>query len=137
MSYEGLILKSDTKTEWLAALRSGKYKQAKQTLCFGGGKFCCLGVLAKVKGVALADEDDDLPEPATDGVRFFAFTTDPVEFCETLLPDSWFKNFLIDLQADKRSSYIEPIKTLQQKLAGMNDGACKFPEIADWIEENL
>lgn len=33
--------------KWVDALRSGKYKQGKAAL-FSDGKYCCLGVLAKV-----------------------------------------------------------------------------------------
>lgn len=39
------------KTEWLQALRSGKYKQARYVLKDGRGRYCCLGVLADLHGV--------------------------------------------------------------------------------------
>lgn len=35
------------KKRWVAALRSGKYKQGKGTL-LAGGKYCCLGVLCEI-----------------------------------------------------------------------------------------
>lgn len=35
------------KADWIAALRSGKYTQARETLRINGG-FCCLGVLCDV-----------------------------------------------------------------------------------------
>lgn len=37
--------------KWVKALRSGKYRQAKNNLVDSGG-YCCLGVLAKVRGVS-------------------------------------------------------------------------------------
>lgn len=40
----------ETKDKWVAALRSGKYKQCQNDLRADGG-FCCLGVLADIKGV--------------------------------------------------------------------------------------
>src|ERR1700746_4178083 len=39
----------DVAEKWVAALRSGKYKQAKNHLYDGEG-YCCLGVLAKELG---------------------------------------------------------------------------------------
>lgn len=40
----------ELKKEWVAALRSGKYKQAHGTLSKPDGD-CCLGVLCKVAGI--------------------------------------------------------------------------------------
>ena len=37
----------ELKAKWVAALRSGKYKQGKGTL-YKGGKHCCLGVLHRI-----------------------------------------------------------------------------------------
>lgn len=42
-----LRLKSEAKAKWLAALRSGQYKQSTRGLCNSDG-YCCLGVGAKV-----------------------------------------------------------------------------------------
>jgi hypothetical protein len=45
-------MKSALKSKWVAALRSGKYKQTKQTLkreeADGSASFCCLGVLCEI-----------------------------------------------------------------------------------------
>lgn len=38
-----------TKKKWIDALRSGKYEQGTHALC-RDGKYCCLGVLAKITG---------------------------------------------------------------------------------------
>lgn len=38
-------MNTDVKARWVAALRSGKYKQAQNQLTNGRGSFCCLGVL--------------------------------------------------------------------------------------------
>lgn len=40
----------ETKDKWVAALRSGNYKQCQNDLR-GRDGFCCLGVLADIKGV--------------------------------------------------------------------------------------
>ncbi len=38
-------MKTAIKKRWVAALRSGKYKQGKRLLKTEDGKYCCLGVL--------------------------------------------------------------------------------------------
>lgn len=45
----------DLKTKWIAALRSGEYKQATSQLQ-KGDSFCCLGVLCKVAGLEISDD---------------------------------------------------------------------------------
>jgi hypothetical protein len=47
-------MNAEVKKKWLAALRSGKYKQGKYTLRTEDNEFCCLGVLcevARIEGV--------------------------------------------------------------------------------------
>lgn len=41
-------MNSEIKKMWVEALRSGKYKQAKQNLKTADSKFCCLGVLCEL-----------------------------------------------------------------------------------------
>lgn len=41
----------ETKAEWVAALRSGKYEQGKYTLRTPDNKFCCLGVYCDMKQI--------------------------------------------------------------------------------------
>ena len=45
------MMNADLKRKWLAALRSGKYQQAKAALHRQGDGFCCLGVLCDVSGL--------------------------------------------------------------------------------------
>lgn len=45
------MMNPDLKARWLAALRSGDYKQGPYRLETDDGRFCCLGVLCKVLGV--------------------------------------------------------------------------------------
>jgi hypothetical protein len=42
----------DLKRKWVKALRSGKYKQGKETLNDGHGHYCCLGVMLRVAGLS-------------------------------------------------------------------------------------
>lgn len=43
------MMNPEWKKKWVEALRSGKYKQGKEALCFGD-KYCCLGVLCEIAG---------------------------------------------------------------------------------------
>lgn len=43
-------LDPDFKTKWVAALRSGEYKQGRHTLIDTDGGYCCLAVAGKVLG---------------------------------------------------------------------------------------
>ena len=42
------------KSKWIEALRSGKYKQAKERLYKGRNQYCCLGVLGRCMGKSAA-----------------------------------------------------------------------------------
>lgn len=44
-------MKAELKAKWIAALRSGKYPQARKQLRTVDGRFCCLGVLCEVAGI--------------------------------------------------------------------------------------
>lgn len=107
---------------WLAALRSGEREQGKGYLNVSG-KFCCLGVLCEV-----AIESGVVVEKGKDQVG----------------ADHYY-------YYDGRSSY-PPLAVYvwsgldghtaangpDMSLSVMNDHEGKtFPEIADWIEENL
>lgn len=43
-----MAMKKGLKARWVAALRSGKYKQGRGSLQTGEGEFCCLGVLCEI-----------------------------------------------------------------------------------------
>lgn len=101
------------KTNWLAALRSGVYKQGKRFLRPTENSYCCLGVLCDI---------------STGTGAWKAMPLDPyLEFdgYSECLPDlvAAFAG-LNDRQA--RSTLME-----------MNDRGDSFEEIADWIEKNL
>lgn len=100
-------------TKWIDALRSGKYKQIKNTLCRDGG-YCCLGVLGHINGLSdhIMSEFDDL-------------------FYERIPKDNLPKElFLSQEDTGKRD--------IQAVVAQLNDSAgYSFSEIADWIEQNV
>lgn len=43
--------RDELRAEWIATLRSGKYKQARGMLCKPGVGYCCLGVLCQIAGI--------------------------------------------------------------------------------------
>ena len=42
-------MNKELRNKWVTALRSGEYKQGRKQL-YHAGRFCCLGVLADIKG---------------------------------------------------------------------------------------
>jgi hypothetical protein len=102
-------LPEDFKQRWIAALRSGEYKQGadimynKRTDCY-----CCLGVASAICGVS-----KELMEVG----YFYPTTTNvPKEFPSLILTNT----------------------KIRDRLITMNDTDEKsFSEIADWIEANL
>lgn len=118
---EGKKLDPDFKVKWLAALRSGKYKQGQRELYNKIlNQFCCLGVGGDVCGIPLEDMDGknsfnkdvfypeiirDVPELLT-GFATIADRGNPLIYQLTVMNDS----------------------TTERKT---------FAEIADWIEANL
>lgn len=55
------------KSEWVKALRSGKYKQGKRWLS-RGGYHCCLGVLRCIDESVKKHGTDEMLDPRTCGV---------------------------------------------------------------------
>lgn len=104
----------ELKAKWVAALRSGEYKQGTGRLrkpTADGQRFCCLGVLCEVVGIPRLDDRDG----GTAGYKCGLSGSD------CLLP----------MRVPGVDAYS------QGKLASMNDGGSTFYTIADYIEENL
>lgn len=108
-------LSREDAAEWLAALRSGKYKQTTHVLKKGDDHFCCLGVACDLEGLTIESYDTALP----DASKFFG----------VLGNSGTFPNFRV------RCNYIHRSTT---SLAGCNDLLrLKFNHIADIIEGYL
>lgn len=101
-----------TISKWLEALRSGKYRQAKEALSQDGGH-CCLGVLCKVTGL-----------------EFKNLTPGRVEkgYNDNDLNHEVYEHLKGRLQATGLSA---------TNLMQMNDGGNTFLEIAEHIQEVL
>lgn len=105
----------DLKTNWLAALRSGDFKQGTGHLRSAQGGYCCLGVLCEVAGWPHAESEDFRQGfEARKGVTI------------TIMPDEIALETLGLTLASANC------------LADMNDRqGYDFVKIAAWIEENL
>lgn len=114
-------LPEDFKAKWVAALRSGEYKQGKNTLISinedKGNTYCCLGVACAIKGIAES--------------LMIRFTAIAKPYCKG---DNTFADLPDMIKSGTRASSI---------LICMNDGtgvdgkAYSFAEIAEYIETNL
>jgi hypothetical protein len=113
-----IVMPSGLRKKWLAALRSGEYKQGQGCLYRPDDKsFCCLGVLNHIalKGnVEVVANDFDSDDYLQKG-----------DFLEVPSRE-FYTAFKIDMPGHKQNS-----------LINMNDGSrCSFVEIADYIEEH-
>jgi hypothetical protein len=102
------MMNQDLKTRWLAALRSGAYKQGQGGLLLRADNlFCCLGVLADVIDPGGWDGDEDADFMAWGG------RTDILPSGTAGLSAKW-----------------------QTCLMQLNDGGESFAYIADVLEES-
>lgn len=101
---------NDIKNKWVAALRSGKYRQGRGHLRNNNDEYCCLGVLCDV----------------VDTTRWESgYTCYEYEECSGQLPSEMVK-------------YLDISDVNQSSLINMNDiKKSTFEEIADWIEKNV
>ncbi len=111
-------LPPDIKAKWLAALRSGTYKQGIGLLC-ANDHYCCLGVLSKLQGRLTADaesfydEDQSKAFPPTMSLCY----SNPL-------------HFLMDYCALRHEDK-------SYNLAALNDSGVPFSTLADIIEYAL
>ena len=111
------------KDDWLAALRSGEYKQCTGSLKKDDG-YCCLGVLGEVTE---GFEFEKTKQKTKAGTRSNYFLTFPESECE--IKGSW---------TGLLNSPLYLGDTNQSYLMGMNDSEDKnFNQIADWVEKNI
>lgn len=110
----------DMKARWVAALRSGEYKQGRHALKvnYSTPKYCCLGVLCEI-----------LPEveEGPDGLSFFVGS-------ERVGALGTVRN---DLDPDGPNGIGHLRSSDREYLALLNDDGKSFAEIADYIEANL
>jgi hypothetical protein len=115
-------LPEDFKAKWIAALRSGEYKQGTDSLCSQAGKdklYCCLGV-----GYRVATGED--PTDTSSG-----YIDDELE---RIAHERGVPKGIVGNSSDNK---------IVRTLSRMNDGMPpftpqqSFSKIADYIEKNL
>ncbi len=112
-----MAMKEDIKEKWVAALRSGKYKQGKHRLK-NGRKYCCLGVLCDISG---------LDEFKNRGDRGEVYLNDIM-----ILPQE-----VVNWAGLETSNPVIVQKDGIIALAELNDKGANFNTIADLIEAQL
>lgn len=116
----------EVKAQWLAALRSGEFKQGQRALRAerdGETRYCCLGVLCD-----LAVKNGVIPEPVQVdqfGYRRYSYGVHLAEAATTVLPSSVQKWAGVSSHGHRDGALT---------LASVNDNGVRFPEIADIIE---
>lgn len=116
-------MRKDVKEAWVDALRSGKYRQTRETLADYQGH-CCLGVLAEVL-------NKQFPEVYAETQTKFEKTGWEIRIYYN--PGSYKAGGLPMSLVDK----IGLSSQIQDKLSTRNDDGATFQEIAAYIQENL
>lgn len=122
------MTKKEARKLWVRALRSGKYKQARESLRNGDG-YCCLGVACDLY-MKHVSHRDAWKSPTLGYSWYKAFGVDSV------LPANVRKWLGLETSTGtlKNSIYFNGIKTT--KLSWCNDIGMDFDRIADLIEDD-
>lgn len=125
----------EIKAEWVAALRSGEYKQGAGQLAYvspnGNASYCCLGVLCDL--LAQQGRISQRTRIHDEGGGSVYFKSHGEEDEDTgVLPKGVAK--LVGLGVDNPAVLYGGTLT---DLASLNDGGASFKEIADLIEREL
>lgn len=117
-------MNTDIRDRWIAALRSGDYKQGKGNLHATGGAFCCLGVLC-----ALYSDDCDEPWAHSRPSTSLSFPSFGLHDEYTLLPQQVMDWAELDDP--------DPVVGRAGLTVLNDDQGASFDEIAALIEKNL
>lgn len=113
----------EVKEQWMADLRSGEFPQGRVELHSASGHFCCLGVLLERQSQTNKKIKRNRDHKGNYGYRHALDPTIAVRYCGL-------------------SSHLQEMLGIDHliccELMSMNDiDGMPFPEIADWIEENV
>ena len=131
------------KAEWVAALRSGEYKQGIHLLR-QDDKFCCLGVLCDLHRKAHQNEGEDdtvnswfpTKNPERDNAPCFSYRYGNTTSLPSVVMD-WCGLRSCDPPVRRIVSFENDHVTQDVTLALLNDQGLTFDQIADIIEQQL
>ena len=139
---------SSVKQQWIAALRSGEYKQGRWALRTDSG-YCCFGVLcdlyAKAHPKACWNDEQNTFLPDSSTPKWSTAEMPPEEVFVWAGNKDGMTGWVVDIDPDKTLTFgvpEYPAKTLTngepQHLDTLNDSLLySFDQIADIIEEQL
>ena len=129
-------MNKDLKKRWIAALKSGDYKQGRSRLN-QNNQFCCLGVLCDL----LADDGLISKELSQKDSTLFLYDNDSSGLTDQVQSISGINSSLGTIQLNDQVMEILPDKDNREmlgnsyaKLAFLNDRGIPFSTIADIIE---
>jgi hypothetical protein len=112
-------MKKSVMKKWVAALRSGEYKQGRYKLRSANDKFCCLGVLCNLH----AQEHPEFAAKQSDKQLYGGDDSLPVDE-------------VIKWAGFKPGNHAGQIPSVYCTLTNLNDTGKTFNEISDIIEEH-
>ena len=118
-------MNQEFKERWIAALRSGEYKQGRNTL-YNSGKFCCLGVACELL------VEDGILDKTYLRTNIFSYGPKGMSddyFSSSVLPDAACDVLEIDAKGTFSGGHFT-----ENQLTNLNDTGTSFEEIADIIE---
>jgi hypothetical protein len=132
------MLKPQVKIDWLAALRSGEYKQGRKRLCSihtdGVTYHCCLGVLSELAMKAMPDKIRKDMEIHNNEEQVYAYSTEDESNTELLIGaiEEWAFTVDVGIVTVAKANGIGRVP-----LHRLNDTGTSFEEIAKMIERDL
>ena len=124
-------MNTDVKLKWIAALRSGEYKQGNGKLRTEDNKYCCLGVLSD-----LYNKETGKGQWLEDDGNAYSFKTNESVYSSSLCTLDVMKWAGIDSSACFVDG-LDPKIYRARTLAYLNDNGTSFKEIAKIIEKHL
>ena len=124
---------SEYKDKWIAALRSGEYKQGRSSLCAiqddGSQAYCCLGVLAELDGVL---EESSMPSSILPSVQ--RSVRDAQGHLDTYMYEGEGQR-LTSVEVEPPLETEKGDMALPWMVAHLNDAGWTFEQIADYLEK--
>lgn len=122
-------MKKEIADQWIAALRSGDYRQGQRALRNSDNEFCCLGVLCNLHAQAH-------PEIAAQQTNAWFYLGRQGSLADQVQEWAGIRSPLGEVWEDGESVIFSVEGIEWYCLSDANDGGCGFVGIADAIEKN-